>query len=98
MLSTIGAIYKAFVGLARARNGSKPARNSLKDQPYAGRAEFLHPTVQKALATRLDDPFKLKLLLYLHIVVPPEGVGRRGIEAVAVVGEWWVGAGQLQIR
>jgi hypothetical protein len=89
--STIGREIQSLVGLARARNGSKPARNSLKEQHYAGRAEFFAPPCRRPLATRLDDSFKLKLLFHLHIIVPPEGVGRRGIETVAVVGEWWVG-------
>jgi hypothetical protein len=90
MLSTIGAISRAFVRLARARNGSKPARNSLKDQHYLGRTEFFAPPCRRPLATRLDDSFNLKLLLYLHIIVPPKGVGCRGVEAVAPVNERWV--------
>jgi hypothetical protein len=33
----------------------------------------------------------LKFLLYLYIIIPPKSVGRRGIETVAVVGEWGIG-------
>ena len=31
------------LGMAHARNGSKPARSKPKEQPYPGRAEFFAP-------------------------------------------------------